>query len=38
MGHQVKCKKSGAAPKGARKIRVGKTRREICWVGSRKKR
>ena len=36
MGHQVKCKKSGAAPKGARKIRVGKTRKSICWKGARK--
>jgi hypothetical protein len=35
MGHQVKCTKKGRAPKGARKIRVGKTRKEICWKGSR---
>jgi hypothetical protein len=30
---QVKCKKSGAAPKGARKVRRGK--RHICVTGRR---
>jgi len=29
---QVSCKKNGAAPKGARKFRRGKSRQERCFL------
>lgn len=35
---QVKCKADGSAPKGARVIRVGRTRKRLCWRGRREKR